>query len=152
MRDTIRQQLLDAFGEKTEADQKALAEAIDLLLSKLKEIGCVVVPVSEMIATDVADFEATIKQWVTPTVEHLEEAVDIYVPIEAIVQDLKQKGWHFIPPAGVLTYADVETVIKHRLRVSIGKTDNLVSVDDVPAEAIIQTLRQKGWFLLPPKS
>jgi len=152
MSETVRQRLLDSFDDRPNVDQKALAESIDLILYKIHEAGFVIVPVSQMIATDVADFEATIRQWVTPSVDKLEEAVQVFLPIDVVVQDLKQRGWHIIPPTGTLTYSDIETSIKQHVNLTIGKTEDHVNIDAIPAEAIIQTLRQKGWFILPPRS
>jgi len=145
---SIKQKLLEDFGT---ADNKELESAIDLILDKITSLGFVIVPVSQMIATDVADFEAVVLQWITLSADKLISEVSVVFSVMQIVQDLQQKGWSLIPPMGVSTY-DIETTIRQHVNISIDKTDNLIDAADVPAEAIIQNLRQKGWFLLPPRS
>lgn len=109
MNDILRQNLIDSFSLKEDVsqedvdqkagDQQALVDAIDLFLLKVAEAGFVIVPVSSMIATDVNNFEMVIRQWVVPSIEKVgEEDVEIDIPVEAIIQDLRQKGWFILPP------------------------------------------------------
>ena len=83
-----------------ERAREVLNQSIALVLKHIETAGMVVVQVSPMLASDFASFEDAVLSHLTPTDEATKAAeLDASdVNGEAVIHDLRSKGWFILPP------------------------------------------------------
>lgn len=83
-----------------EQKRTALEQSVMIVVAHIKDAGMVVVPVTPLLASDLADFEAVVLANLTPVDDATKaselDAADVNG--ESVIHALRSKGWLILPP------------------------------------------------------